>query len=145
MHSERPEQEYGLGPDVLWLPDDDFGLVIESKGKKKAKNALGKEDHGQLLVSAEWFKQQYPNRRCLRVQLHPTDKATQPAMAKDTYALTFDSVAQLVCAVRAVLTEVCLATTTTQARLRLCENLLVQHDLTPRKLVDRYLSKFAVA
>jgi replicative superfamily II helicase len=145
FHSERPEQEYGLGPDVLWLPDDDFGLVIESKGKKKAKSALGKEDHGQLLVSAEWFKQQYPNRRCLRVQLHPTDKATRRAIAKDTHVLTFDSMAQLVCAARAMLTEVCLATTTTQARQRLCEKLLAQHDLTPRQLVDHYLSKFAIA
>ena len=35
FHCERPEQDYGLGPDVLWLPVDPVGLVIESKGNKK--------------------------------------------------------------------------------------------------------------
>ena len=29
FHCERPEQEYGVGPDVLWLPDDVTGIVIE--------------------------------------------------------------------------------------------------------------------
>ncbi len=145
FYSERPEQEYGLGPDVLWLPDDDFGFVIESKGKKKGGSILGKQDHGQLLVSEEWYRQQYPSRRCIRVQIHPTDKATKPAMAENTYVLTLDKLGQLVGALRAVLTEVCLATGTTQARLHLCKGLLKQHDLTPRQLIDRYLTKFSVA
>jgi hypothetical protein len=130
---------------VLWLPDDDFGFVIESKGNKKAKNALGKTEHGQLLVSAEWFKQQYPNRTCLRVHLHPNDRATEPAMAKDTYVLTLESLSKVVCALRALLAEVCLAMTTTQARLALCEKLLRQHRLTPREFTKTYLSKFIVA
>jgi len=145
FHSERPEQEYGVGPDVLWLPNDNYGIVIECKGGKQTKNALGKANHGQLLVSAEWFKDQYPGRECVRVQLHPTDKATKPAMAKGTHVLTFDGLTQLVSAVRAVLTGVCLTTTTTQARLPLCQKLLDQHQLTPQKLVDRYFSKFTTA
>jgi replicative superfamily II helicase len=142
FHSERPEQEYGLGPDILWLPDADLGIIIESKGKKKSKNPLGKEDHGQLLVSAEWFRQQYPTRKCVRVQLHPSEKATKPAMAKETRVLTFDGLTQLVCALRAVLTEVCLAKATTEARLRLCEKLLRQHNLTPEQVVTAYFAKF---
>jgi len=145
FHSERPEQEFGLGPDVLWLPDADFGFVIESKGNKKPKNVLGKAEHGQLLVSAEWFRQQYPDRNCVRVHLHANDKATEPAIAKDTYVLTFDSLSKLVGALRAVLSEVCLAMTTTQARLALCEKLLRQHQLTPRELAKKYLAKFTVA
>ena len=28
FHSERPEQEYGVGPDVLWLPEESTGIVI---------------------------------------------------------------------------------------------------------------------
>jgi replicative superfamily II helicase len=141
FHSERPERECGVGPDVLWLPNDNYGIVIECKGGKQAKNALGKADHGQLLVSVEWFKEQYPDRDCIRAQLHPTDKATEPAMAQSTHVLTFDGLAQLVSAVRALLTEVC-SIMTAQARLQLCQKLLDQLQLAPEKLVDRYFSKF---
>jgi hypothetical protein len=35
FHSERPEQEYAIGPDVLWLPTAQSGIVIESKGGKE--------------------------------------------------------------------------------------------------------------
>ena len=144
FHSERPERDYGVGPDVLWLPDEERGILIESKGNKQAKNPLGKVDHGQLLVSAEWFKEQYPGRTCVRVQLYPTDRATQPAMAQNTFALTFEDLDRLVSAVRAVLREVCLATTTTQGRLRLCEELLKRHNLTPQELIGQYFTKFSV-
>jgi hypothetical protein len=145
FHSERPERDYRVGPDVLWLPDEALGILIESKGNKQAKNPLGKTDHAQLLVSAEWFKREYPSRACVRVQLHPTDKATESAMAQDTFALTFDGLDQLVAAVRAVLTEVCLATITTQERLRLCDRLLKSHNLTPQELIGQYFTKFSVA
>jgi hypothetical protein len=109
------------------------------------KNALGKTEHGQLLVSVEWFKEQYPNRECIRVQLHPTDKATESAMATATHALTFDGLAQLVSALKAVLTEICSAAITTKARLQLCQKLLNQHQLTPEKIVERYFAKFITA
>jgi hypothetical protein len=144
FHSERPERDYGVGPDVLWLPDEERGILIESKGNKQAKNPLGKADHGQLLISAEWFKEQYPHRTCVRVQLHPTDKATQPAMAQNTFALTFDGLGRLVSAARALLTEVCLATTTMQGRLHLCEELLKHHNLTPHQLIGQYFTKFSM-
>ena len=144
FYSERPEQEFGVGPDVLWLPDGDVGILIESKAGKKPKNVLGKADHGQLLVSAEWFREQYPSRRCVRVQVHPTDKATEPAMAKNTLALTYDGLARLVSALRSLLREVCLSTHTTQKRLHLCEQLLTQNRLSPTTLVDEYFVKFKV-
>ena len=144
FHSERPEKEHGVGPDVLWLPDEECGIVLESKGQKKAENALGKAEHGQLLVSVEWFKTQYPERICIRVLCHPTDRATPPAMAQDTFALTFDGLGRLVSALRMLLTEVCHSTTASQGRLHLCEELLQYHHLTPKTLIKQYFVKFTV-
>jgi hypothetical protein len=144
FHSERPERDYGVGPDVLWLPDEALGFVIECKGNKQAKNPLQKADHSQLLVSAEWFEEQYPGRTCVRVRLHPNDKATRAAMAQNTFALTFDGMDRLVSAVRAVLTEVCLAATTTQRRLHLCEELLKRYHLTPQAVIEQYFTKFRI-
>ena len=96
FHSERPEKDHKVGPDILWLPDEPLGILIESKGNKQPQNALGKSEHGQLLVSAEWFKEQYPQRTCIRVQLHPNEMATPQAMAQNTFVLTFESLGRLV-------------------------------------------------
>lgn len=145
FHSERPEKDYKLGPDVLWLPEADFGMVIESKGNKTSGTALGKEAHGQLLVSVEWFNQQYPNKKCIRVQIHHSDKATENAIAQETYVLTFEGLGKLISALRALLTEVCHAQTNSQGRLKLCEKLLAEHNLTPDALVTVYMAKFVVA
>jgi replicative superfamily II helicase len=142
FYAERPEQDHGVGPDVLWLMYEKYGLVIESKGKKKAKNALAKEDHGQLLISAKWFAEQYPDRKCVRVQVHPNANATGPAMATDTLALTFDGLGKLVSALREVLHEVCAANTTSQKRLHLCDELLRKHKLTMPDLLSTYFVPF---
>lgn len=144
FHSERPEQEYGLGPDVLWLPDADVGLVIEAKSKKLPDNPLNKGDHGQLLVSAEWFKQHYPERRCIRIHVHPSPKATEPSMAQDTLALTFEQLDRMVASLRCVLREICLAALPTPQRTQLCEKLLLEQRLTPSLLPSEYLQKFQI-
>ena len=59
LSAERRDAN-GEGPDVLWLLPSKVGIVIEAKSRKKEKNALTKEDHGQLLVAAEWFAANYP-------------------------------------------------------------------------------------
>ncbi|HUV41124.1 MAG TPA: DEAD/DEAH box helicase [Sedimentisphaerales bacterium] len=55
----RPEQEYGQGPDDLWLWPD-VSLVIEAKNQNE--DSLHKRDAGQLLQSLEWFGGNYPAR-----------------------------------------------------------------------------------
>lgn len=65
-------------------------------------------------------------------------------MATNTLALTYDNLSQLVSCLRALLTEVCLSTNTTEKRLQLCEKLLKQHKLTPTELTDCYFVKFKV-
>jgi replicative superfamily II helicase len=145
FHAERPEQEYGVGPDVLWLPDGSNGIVIEAKGGKNLDKPLGKSEHGQLLVSVEWFKKEYAGRQCIPVVVHPTTKATEPAMAQKAFALTFDKLSQLVAAVRAMLTSLCNSTVTKDARPTLCADLLRQHKLDSKQLVAEYLAPFEIA
>jgi hypothetical protein len=55
----RPEKEYGQGPDDLWLWPD-ISLVIEAKTQNE--DSLHKRDAGQLLLSMEWFKENYKAR-----------------------------------------------------------------------------------
>jgi hypothetical protein len=145
FYAERPEQEYSVGPDDLWLPDGSNGIVIESKGGKDAGNPFGKAEHGQLLVSVEWFKSQYGDRKCIPVVVHPTNKATEPAMAQNAFALTLDKLAQLVSEARGMLTALCNSTATKDARRALCEGLLKKHKLDLKQFIAEYLVSFEVA
>lgn len=144
FHAERPEQDYGSGPDVLWLPTDPAGFIIESKGNKKGVSSLSKSEHGQLLVSENWFKQHYAKRKPLRVVLHHNNKATDPAMAQGSLALTFDNLGKLTSALRGVLQEVCLSVGSSQQRLKLCDSLLEKHRLRSEYIATEYLVPFEV-
>lgn len=53
----RPEKEFGEGPDDLWVWPK-IGLVIEAKNENE--KTVHKKDAGQLLISLQWFDQNYP-------------------------------------------------------------------------------------
>jgi hypothetical protein len=144
FYAERPEQDYGLGPDVLWLPSEPVGFVIESKGNKKGTSSLSKVEHGQLLVSENWFSQHYSDRTSVRVVLHHNNKGTEPAMTQGTLALTFENLARLTTALRIVLQDVCLSLGSSQQRLKLCDSLLRKHRLTVPDIATEYFVPFEV-
>lgn len=88
LQAERHDTN-GEGSDVLWLLPDKIGFVIEAKSRKKDENPLNKEEHGQLLVAAEWFSHNYPQHKCVRISVHPQNLATKAASAGASHALTF--------------------------------------------------------
>lgn len=55
----RPEQEFGEGPDDLWLWPT-LSFVVEAKNQNK--ESLHKKDAGQLLLSLNWFSENYRTR-----------------------------------------------------------------------------------
>ena len=54
LESTRPEKEHGTGPDVLWLGDDGFALVMEAKTGKRESSRYTKENMGQLRDHVQW-------------------------------------------------------------------------------------------
>lgn len=56
-NGSRPENDYGEGPDDLWLWPN-ISLVIEAKNQNQ--DSLHKSDSGQLHISLKWFKDTYP-------------------------------------------------------------------------------------
>lgn len=132
----------GEGPDVLWLLPAKVGVVIEAKSRKKEKNALTKEDHGQLLVAAEWFKNNYPGCDCVRVSIHPQNKATKAAGASSSYALTYEKLTALICDARALLTKLCDSQLTGEDLEAECGQLLGKSSLAPNRIVKNYLLPF---
>ena len=107
FRTERPEKVYGKGPDVLWLVGDDLSLVIEAKSRKNRGNALTKDQHGQLLNAAEWFKDAYPQRSCIRVSIHRNVIATKTTVTGESKALTLDKLNELIADGRQLLVTLC--------------------------------------
>ncbi|WMJ10113.1 DEAD/DEAH box helicase [Nitrosomonas sp. sh817] len=139
--SERHDSN-GEGPDVLWLLPGKIGLVIEAKSRKKAKNALTKEQHGQLLVAAEWFSKNYKDYKCVRVSVHPQNKATKVAVAGASHALTYEKLAALVDDARALLTTLSESQLAENSLIAECERLLACSPLKSEHFVESYLLPF---
>lgn len=132
----------GEGPDVLWLLPTRVGLVIEAKSRKKEKNALTKEEHGQLLVAAEWFAKNYHDYRCVRVSVHPKNQATKAAVAGASHALTYEKLTALVSDARALLTSLCESQLSDADLVGECSRLLARSPLNADRLVASYLVPF---
>lgn len=134
--------EHGEGPDVLWLLPDRIGLVIEAKSRKKEKNALTKDQHGQLLVAGEWFMRNYPGFQCIRVSVHPKNLATKAAEAKTSYVLTYEKLSELISDARALLIALCESQLSVSQLEVECSRLLRDSPLRAERLAQHFLESF---
>lgn len=132
----------GQGPDVLWLLPQKVGFIIEAKSRKKEKNALTKDHHGQLLVAEQWFIQNYPGYTAVRISAHPTNKATKPAAATDSYALTYERLAALISDARSLFTSLCESQLADDQLAAECARELERSSVRADKLVQNYLLRF---
>jgi replicative superfamily II helicase len=140
--TERPERNYGIGPDVLWLLDDDEALVIEAKSRKNDKNPLTKDQHGQLLSAQEWFKREYPNYSSTRVSVHPNRSVTANTAVGETKALIPNKLNELVSSTRSLVKELSESLGSDETLSGLCELLLDKYSLRPKHILADYLVSF---
>ena len=133
---------HGVGPDVLWLLPSRFGLIIEAKSRKKERNALTKDDHGQLLVAHQWFTRQYPGYESAKVAVVPENRATRAASAHASHALTYENLQRLVADARALLTQLCDSSLTGPHLVAEVAARLQNSHLEAERLVDSYLVPF---
>ncbi len=136
---------HGVGPDVLWLLPSKLGLIIEAKSRKKERNALTKEDHGQLLVAHEWFSQHYPDYQSVKVAVVPENRATRAASAHASHALTYENLQRLVADTRALLAQLCDSSLAGTDLVAECAARLRKSPIEVEHLVDNYLLPFGSA
>ncbi len=139
--SERKD-ENGLGPDILCIMPGKIGLVIEAKSRKKDKNALTKDEHGQLLVAGEWFSKNYPDYSCFRVSIHPKNRATQAAVAGASHALTYHNLNLLISEAKNLLAILVDSLLEGDALTQKCQDLLENSSLQPNSIVEKFLLPF---
>jgi replicative superfamily II helicase len=142
---ERPDKTYDVGPDLLWLLNDEVALVIEAKSRKDAKNPFKKEQHGQLLVAVEWFKKQYPSYSYIALSVHPNETATKNAVADGTKALTYQKLNELISNARQLFVYICESAEGKERLVDLCTKWLDELSLSPNALVREFLLPFVLA
>jgi len=145
FHADRPENDYGVGPDVLWLVGRREGIVIEAKSRKDGDNPLTKDEYGQLLAATEWFKKTYPQHTTLRVSVHPNGLATKNAAAQGSLVLTLDKLAALAVDARALIESVCTSALPSDQLVHKAAQEIKARHLDPAGILSKYLSPFDTA
>ena len=134
---------HGEGPDVLWLLPQQLGIIFEAKSRKNDKNALTKDEHGQLLVAEEWFAKKYNGFSCVRVSVHPTNRATKAAAATTSYALTYEKLSALVADARSLLKKLCESQLNNAELEAECSREVDSSRIRADRIVENYLVRFS--
>ena len=139
FQSQRPDHDFGKGPDVLWVMNGQQAWVMEAKSQKQSDNPLTKGEHGQLLEAFQWFCAEYPGFQGQKVIVHPNAVVTENVSAEDTLALTLDSLLALVARLRELYTDLCSGYLSGQALIRLCDRRLTELELSSSVLAEKFL------
>jgi hypothetical protein len=142
FRSQRPDHDFGVGPDVLWLCGEDRGYVLECKHRKDPKNTLTKDEHGQLLTSVQWVRQNYKNRQFVSLIVHPTANATEAAAAEKTFVLTLAKLDELIARMRQFYLELTLSNARAATLDKACAELLAKYGLSPDEIGKAFLILF---
>ena len=70
IRGQRPEKDYGEGPDNLWALPNGLFLIIECKNGVTSSNGIAKKDAGQLGQSIAWFSERYPASTSVPIMIH---------------------------------------------------------------------------
>jgi len=143
--AQRPEHQFRVGPDVLWLCGTDRGFVIECKHRKDLKNALTKEEHGQFLTSVQWAKDNYAKRDIAGFIVHPALEATAPAAAEKTRVMDLARLGELVAVMRQFYIELSSSPVQGAGLEKRCAELVEKYGLVPDRMAKKYLSLFNAA
>lgn len=135
FEADRPEQETGRGPDLLWSLGGGKFLVIECKNGA-VTSEVSKHDADQLSGSMNWFAEVYgPGLEATPVMVHPSATFGRQAFPHpETRVVTRDGLHRWKAAVRAFV----VALASGELNVRRAGRLLVEHQLTPALLLAGY-------
>jgi len=139
--AQRPEKEYGRGPDVLWALTNGHYLVVEAKNQVDPnRDFISKKEAGQLANSINWFENEYGEASKTPVMVHPSNKAARDAYPPPgTKVLTCEGLNRFAEAVRSF--SAALARKAPEAWMEQeVGEILASHDLTPGNILTAFFS-----
>ena len=130
LDAQRPDNEFGTGPDVLWSAPDGPALSIEAKTDKRANSVYRKEELGQLRDHRQWVREQLGSIEVLSVFVGPIVPSSKDANPDpDMVVIELTEFQTLRNRLRAALLDVC------QSALPLTAAMTVQNVFTQRGLI----------
>jgi replicative superfamily II helicase len=80
FEGQRPDKEFGAGPDNLWALQEGQYLLIECKNEvKDSRPNIYKTETGQMNNSTAWFKTAYHGASAVNLIIHPVNKLANGA------------------------------------------------------------------
>ena len=77
--STRPDNDFGVGPDVLWRIEEGPALCIETKTQKRDSSTYNKNDVGQMHNHIQWVRDNCGDIRVIPLFIGPLVKASDKA------------------------------------------------------------------
>lgn len=107
FNGERPDKEWKAGPDNLWAVRPGEYILFECKNEVAAtREAINKQETGQLNNARAWFAREYPGASVTCVMIVPTKKVSAAAgFNEPTTILRQRGLAKLASSVRAFFAE----------------------------------------
>ncbi|KQW06451.1 hypothetical protein ASC66_08165 [Leifsonia sp. Root4] len=130
FESSRPDQESGLGPDVLWAIGGDAYWVIECKSEATA-DFVPRKDLEQLSHSMDWFARDYSDVRFTGtpVMIHPSRTPKEDAVPRQgARVMSFERLPEFRSAVRDFASAIAIA------------DGFKHHDIVQRNLTEFHLT-----
>ncbi len=91
LESTRPDKEHDTGPDVLWIGDDGFALVMEVKTDKGQSSTYKKGDLGQLRDHVQWVVDRFQPSGVAQVFVGPSVSASESSNpSQEMLVITLD-------------------------------------------------------
>lgn len=140
---QRPDKQWGVGPDNLWgLQDGEF-VLFECKNDVDLKRAeINKRETGQLNNSVAWFQKQYPGAACTNIMIIPSAKLGGGAgFTEPTEIMRQKELKLLVGNARRFFDEIRSMDLQSLSEAKIQE-LIETHHLTPTDLVEKYSTNY---
>jgi len=81
---QRPDKQYGEGPDNLWVLKDNLYLLAECKSEVDLnREEINRHETGQMNNASAWFKETYPGIAFKTIMIIPTRKLAHGAAFND--------------------------------------------------------------
>jgi hypothetical protein len=131
--TQRPEKEFGRGPDVLWETGEMSYFVIECKNGVTRDNPINKHDCNQLNGSVVWFQELYDATcSCVPILIHPvTEHEHAASLHENTRIMTAEKLEKFKESVRQFAVS---ASTANWGDMKAIATLLQASNLTKRTI-----------
>jgi replicative superfamily II helicase len=140
---QRPDKEWGEGPDNLWALRDGEYLLVECKSEAALTRAeVYKEETGQMNNACSWFDQNYVGAKVKRIMIVPTLKLAKGAGFNESVeAMRKDKLGKLVTNVKAFFGEFKILDLKNVSHEKVQE-LINLHELSVEDILGKYTEKF---